>query len=853
MATFTITAAQNIDELASKAGGDIYNINGGTLTIDQDSRYGVNASTSASLGNVTISATLGGIFRIDARKVRLIPFDGGSGTVPAYNTLITGAAGSGKLIGVYSALNAAPVAPAAAMPATGFIKIKQWNDGAYVDNEALGGITATVNGTDTVGWIQVVGDDAATLNVPRLGKWEVRGDWYSIGTASGSSATTWQLPTMGLSLWCPGVWVETASGSGVYEFYPNNLGNIAASSTATDAVRGKVCWINSSGVLRLGSDGTNTVGYVPASGCKIRMPNVHVVNCTTAARTANVIPNTTFGTRFDLTTTSGGVLDVEFLSGSWYTNLSQAYSVSFKNSAFMTQIYIGECVSPIVIENVGVGCSDATSNYPLDIRQCLGGGTITDFVGLRATLAASGQYGILLQDSVDLTFIRPKIIAGAVRGNATTGIATITRCVNTTFTDPVFIGGRVLLATCVNTKFTNTVYVDRITGTTGTTNPMSVWEVTLGCIDTMCDGLTFGGLTNVHPYTAVLTVGLALCQGTTLRNIGSRAAPLSLGSASASGYLLNCIAAAVALNVRVQRCWVSNTRTNLWLVDNSCKGFTFENVGGDVADAPICAAANLKIKGVKANVDPAAQAGVYGTHFALEYTSDTAGSLGVLMNETTVETATQVAVISGTPSFTGAGGLVMAALNDEIEFTMPDFMLGITQFTNSATTMAGGTIGNYSLTYQIDLNDGNGWNGTWLAMTGANLSGHTLNAALGVKLKIRIKTTTASATAITSISIPITTTTTAQEYAYPLDTNTVTFTGLPTGCDIVVLTAGTSTILEQKDAWASSSYGFTFSGAQTIDIGFLKPGYVPYYIRNLALTAVDSSIPVTLIPDRNYA
>lgn len=39
MATFTVTTAQNIDALASKTGGDIYNINGGTLTIDQDSRF----------------------------------------------------------------------------------------------------------------------------------------------------------------------------------------------------------------------------------------------------------------------------------------------------------------------------------------------------------------------------------------------------------------------------------------------------------------------------------------------------------------------------------------------------------------------------------------------------------------------------------------------------------------------------------------------------------------------------------------------------------------------------------------------------------------------------------------------
>ena len=38
MATYAITTAVNIDTLTAKTGGDIFNINGGTLTIDQDSR-----------------------------------------------------------------------------------------------------------------------------------------------------------------------------------------------------------------------------------------------------------------------------------------------------------------------------------------------------------------------------------------------------------------------------------------------------------------------------------------------------------------------------------------------------------------------------------------------------------------------------------------------------------------------------------------------------------------------------------------------------------------------------------------------------------------------------------------------
>jgi hypothetical protein len=69
---------------------------------------------------------------------------------------------------------------------------------------------------------------------------------------------------------------------------------------------------------------------------------------------------------------------------------------------------------------------------------------------------------------------------------------------------------------------------------------------------------------------------------------------------------------------------------------------------------------------------------------------------------------------------------------------------------------------------------------------------------------------------------------------------------------VVVLTAGTSTILAQADAHPLSSYAFVYEGTPTVDVGFIKPGYVPFYIRNLALGAADSSIPVSLALDRNY-
>ena len=134
--TVTATNPANIciDQVPSvvKTGGDIFNINGVNFTIDQDSRYGLNnvntsATAATSMGAITISNTLGGSLNIDGRYVRLIPFTGGSGTVPLSNTVISKGSASGKLIGVWSSLTDAPIDSGSAMPASGFIKIKAWN------------------------------------------------------------------------------------------------------------------------------------------------------------------------------------------------------------------------------------------------------------------------------------------------------------------------------------------------------------------------------------------------------------------------------------------------------------------------------------------------------------------------------------------------------------------------------------------------------------------------------------------------------------------------------------------------------------------------------------------------------
>lgn len=534
MATFNISTVTNIDTLTSKAGNDTYNVNaGGYLTVDQDSRFGTNNNTSAIMGNITLS-TSGGSIEFKGTTVRLIPFSSGSGTVPASNTTISSASGSGKLIAVYASLDVAPTAAAAAMPATGYIKIKQ-TTGSFSNSQALSGITATASGADQPGWIEIVGADSATATVNRLNSFIVTGDWYTFlgTTTTGTRATTYQIPNNGSAVcYFPGVWVETAPSSGTYEFYPcaGSLSALAA-NISTDTTRGKFCWISTAGLLRFGHDGTNsTGGYCPVSGCKIRIPNVFFTCSTSGAPTVNVLPNATLATRFDFTTTGGGVISITNASMNWYLSLAQPYSVSLVNSSFQTAINLSEVASTTTITNVGIGQEAANTQFGLTMSTCYAGGTVTDLVVTRATLASSGNYTATLSDMSGFTFTNLKLIALAYRANATTGAFTALRLSNCTFTNPLLIGGKGLLTTCSYCTFNNSTYLDKLSGTT-INNSFGQYCYTLAssCVTCTFNGLSFSDQPMVGPYNGLFNIAAAACNDIKIRSIGTFSNPLNLG------------------------------------------------------------------------------------------------------------------------------------------------------------------------------------------------------------------------------------------------------------------------------------------------------------------------------------
>lgn len=777
MVAFSLSADSNIDSLSGKGGGDTYDTNGFILTIDQDSRVGTNQTTSTTLGSITINATKGGKCNIDGTAVWMIPYTGGSGNVPAWNTTITRSTGSGKLIGVHSSLTASSTATGSAMPASGYIRVKQ-KTGAYTAG-SLTGITATASDAGRVGWIEVVGDEAATINANRLGEVNITGAWYAVGTTNGSSNQTMQIPNNGLLRYVAGVFIETSAGSGVYEFYPNAG---TTTTTGTEATRGKVVWIDNAGLVRIGNSGAATNGYTPATGCAVVVGNVFLENCTTAARTANVIPNSTIATRYDFTCTGGGVVNVSKANMAWYLSCSQAYSVALSDSGFVDAILVSEVASPMTWSKVGVGNKPTTAlvTQPLSMTLCFAGGTFTDCVFAMVSQGSSGNHIATMTDITGFTFANCTFRANTIPANATTYSINALRMKQCTFTVPVIIQGQMYLATCEGITVTDEVFCSAVSGTAVTTYARYVWMLALNTLNCSFSGLTMP-VTNTHPYTALLYLTTG-CANIKMRNIGTYASPLNLGSSNACGLVYTIPSGGACFDVKIQRVYTSNTRSGIMTADNSSKGIIEENVFGDYADAAdVMPCLNMVRKGMGGAGALTAQTSVYGTHWRDAHTSTTAGTIAILMNEATSETTAQV-TLSGGAAFTSTGGLYMPTIGQYAIFEMPEYIIGHTGFANSALVMAGGTAGNYTYEYSIDKNDGGGFSamssGSYTAaQLGTQLNGITgISAVNGFKLKIKITTGTTNTTAITSVYVVTTSTTTTQAYQYPLDMADVTIT-----------------------------------------------------------------------------
>jgi hypothetical protein len=678
---------------------------------------------------------------------------------------------------------------------------------------------------------------------------------FTSGTATDGNYVITSVPTA--NTFTVALTASDTSGNvtaSVYEYYPACLigtGTPWSNTVTTTDARCKFVQCLAGGILRIGGDGTNNIGDLPASGRKVMVPNVFLKSAATASRASDSVPNGTLATRPDFTVTNAGQIDCVGALGHWNMILSQAYSVKLHRFCLFDQMQITECATAPDLNDGGNGNYTIASDVPsLVLTSDYSGGTIYNWKLGRSGTIASGDYSLSMTYCNDFTFLNCIIGHRTLRTNAAGYPAYFSYCNDTIITDCKIIGGSLYVNTCNRFTVTNLKWSDNYYTATSTTTPQPVFQ-SLYSADVILNGLAwFENITALNPSASLITCSFVT--NLTIRNIGTRAAPLDVGAGANDTTFIytetgNCI------NVRIQRVYCSNVLTRFISAANNTKGLIIENCAGDYEDTHTGLGLDQILKNFACASVPASGASVYGSIFYHIFTSTSAGKLGINFNETTSTYAAYITTYftssaTGTSGYNSNGGLALVNSGDYVLYEFPFLIKGIDSFPNSAPTITTST--NMTIEYQI--NTGSGWSAL-KAFTGANLNGESVSATTGFYFRIKCSAnSTAAANILTVVSCLTNSDTTAQEATYPLDTFTLTLTGLQSGSDVIFYAAGTTTVRETDDAISGTTTTYIYETPENIDIGVFKSGYIPYYIRNYPLTSSNASLPIAQVIDRAY-
>lgn len=862
MTAFAISSG-GIEYFDQKTGGstnatqDSYTIsNGSTLVVRTDTYACLNHSSAfGSVDNISYSGT-GGTFLIDPTYTRYVAYTGGSGNAPAYGAAITQGGVSAVFLGVWANWQSEPIAPGAAIPASGFIKVGGVSGGIFAAG-ALAGISATCSGPDLQSWIEVRSCENATITVPRVGKFKTVSAWFELGVTNGVAGQVFPCPTTGVDdkHW-PGTFIESAPGSGVYERYAG-VGSMPASSTTPTDVRAKFVWQTTSGLV-LGHDGTNVVGYLPPAGCKVRIPAAILTN---SARTSGngsglrQLPNVLLGLRSEFATTSGGDIELDGVVCQWYLNISSAYALKILSSLISDVISVSKLTTGIYLYNTIVSCTRQQTNSALIMGQCYVAGLIEDCLFVRYSLASASLRVANISTSTDVTVKNSWAVILTARTVATGGSWGFSQCVRPLLDRCFAVGARIEVAGCRDPIVNDLAYADSLTVTLSA-GAVAMQGIALsgGSGARIYGGKGIPGVVNAHPYYSWLDI--AASDDVRFFNFGTPLNPFDCGTINAMGSIVASTFGTASNGIYVKRCYSINTRGNTWAFDNAQINIEIENFAGDYSDAITVNAANMRCKSVALTNTTTGQSAVYGSHWLTRFTSATAGVVEILCNEPTAKSASQCQITSGTPQFDGSGRLLMTVVGQQVIWELDYFAIGYTAFANIAPSIAGTNVtyssgarwGNHDLEFQVDT--GSGYSGTWLSLTAANLITHTISASSGFKIKIRATCAVANTSnALNNLRINMVTTTNAQnDNLYPLSVSTVQVNGLVSGSRVkATAVVGGAVLFTGPEVGGVVTFTTEYSGAIAIEArkSSASPFYLPW---NSQVTPVaDDTVSVTAL------
>lgn len=586
--------------------------------------------------------------------------------------------------------------------------------------------------------------------------------------------------------------VANASGdikeSGVYQEFANAIANTTSYiSTFNHHLGGFVfeCAYQSN-TLTMGSSSGG--GFVPPSGCDVKVPNVHFSTATTTSYGS--------GDTYQDGTNQEGNRDNINMSGAGGVNLSVCNIGSSyfgtSNAKYYYADYVGasvsigstSCLLKQIFNNCVIICdpfSTAISYSSISIADCISGADITDCLVVQAYaifqyLGADTSSNLLIKNCIS-------IMGGSTYGSTTNLFCYYTRrCENVSYENCVGIsanihsGARVLAA--LNTS--NLTINGMITAAEHDyLNPTTVTSVMT--LEDVKDAYICGWK-SLGPSTYRF-FNFTDCSRIKVRCMGLIDDPEDMNNKSRE--MLSTVGSNTDIDVARIYCENSSYVFIATIAPTSLRA-TIVNCGYDYNKLFEPAGNDTLIKGLQAGSgDPGGATGIHESYASDSgyqihdgFKSDTNGFIVCILLPTSTDN-NYVTILNGNPEFNGDGSLDMSN-GDIIEVEQSYFAKGHLAFTGNITSMLGagaitwGTDEWTNVTVEFQYDTGSGWNGSWLsARTAGNWTGIS-SISGGVKLKYKFTATADVADMRMFITETTTSIATQKANLYPIDQDYVT-------------------------------------------------------------------------------
>lgn len=589
--------------------------------------------------------------------------------------------------------------------------------------------------------------------------------------------------------------VANASGdikeSGVYQEFANVIANSTSYISTFNHHLGGFVFEHTfqSNTLTMGS--STGGGFVPPSGCDVKVPNVHFSTSNIASYTSGNTyqdGSNLENNRYEIIMSGAGKVDLTICNvGSAYFGTSGAYY--FYAYYVGTSVSLGSagCLQKSLYYNCVIICDPfalaSNSNSAIGIVDCGNGADIIDCLVVQAY-----AYWLYLGADTSANVLIEKCIS--VIGGSAYGANTYLFCYYARRSENVTINNCVGISADIHSnakvlviRDTNDMIVTDIIGASAQDYQNPTLTTNAIAMENAKDIYLRGWKVLGPPgYRAFYFTDCARIKFRCLGMIGN---PDDFNSKSRELFTL----VGSCSDVDVSRIWAEDTTYDfLAPIPTTAIRTTVQNCSYDYDQTFDIAGVDTIIKGLHAgSANPGGPGGInedypgdIGIQIHDGFKSDTYGFIVCILIPPSDDN-NYITITSGNPEFNGDGSLDMSN-GDVIEVEQSYFSKGHLSFTGNITSMLGtgviawGTDEWTNVTVEFQYDTGSGWNGSWLnARTSGNWTGIS-SISGGVKLKYKFTATADVADMRMFITETTTSIATQQANLYSIDQTVVDLT-----------------------------------------------------------------------------